>query len=354
MRIAYVGPVPPHRGGIAQHGRQTVEAFRRLGHDVEIESWRSLYPKGLFKGEQPTGLPRREGDLRFRLRWWHPLTWVLAGRRCRDVDLIVFPWVTPVHAVPLFVLLRVAGRPAVSFVHNPEPHERMPFSKLLLRLVMARTEGAVVHAETAADGVRERADVDRVEITPHPPNLEIEPAPMPDPVPLRLLFLGFVRAYKGVDLAIDAMAELQRRGCDVRLTIAGDFWEDPAPMREDLATRMLGDVVELRVGYVPDEKIGPTLAEHHIVVAPYRTATVSGIAPLAFAAGRPIVVTPVGGLPEAIADGENGVVAVAVDPVAVADAILAAAADLDRLAAGAAASASRWEDVADALLRAAH
>ena len=354
MRIAYVGPVPPHRGGIAQHGWQTVEAFRRLGNDVEVESWRSLYPKGLFKGEQPTGLPRREGDVRFRLRWWHPLSWVLAGRRCREAELIVFPWVTPVHAIPLLVLLRAAGRPAVSFVHNPEPHERMPFSKLLLRLVMARTEGAVVHAETAADALRERTDVERVEVTPHPPNLAIEPAPMPGPVPLRLLFLGFVRAYKGVDLAIDAIGELRSRGRDVRLTIAGDFWEDPAPMREDLATRMLGDVVELRVGYVPDDEIGPTLAEHHLVVAPYRTATVSGIAPLAFAAGRPIVVTPVGGLPEAIAHGENGIVADVVDPVAVADAILAAAADLERLAAGAAASASRWEDVADALLRAAH
>ena len=99
-----------------------------------------------------------------------------------------------------------------------------------------------------------------------------------------------------------------------------------------------------------DEEIGPILAEHHLVVAPYRSATVSGIAPLAFATGRPMVVTPVGGLPEAVEHGVNGVVADAVDAVSVADAVLAAAEQLDELAAGAAASSSRWEDVASALL----
>jgi glycosyltransferase involved in cell wall biosynthesis len=349
VRIAYVGPVPPHRGGIAQHGSCTVEAFERLGHEVVVESWQSLYPAALFKGELPS-VPRRDGRVRFRLRWWNPLGWVLAGRRCRSADLIVFPWVTPFHAVALWVLLRVAGRSAVAFVHNPEPHERMPFTRPLLRMVMRRCEGSVVHAETAAVVMRERTRLERIAVTPHPPNLAIGAEPMPERPPLRLLFLGFVRAYKGADLAIDAVAELRRRGVDVRLTIAGDFWEDPAPMREDLATRMLADVVELRVGYVPDEEIGPILAEHHLVVAPYRSATVSGIAPLAFAAGRPMVVTPVGGLPEAIEHGVNGVVADAVDAVSVADAVLAAADRLDELAAGAAASSSCWEDVASALL----
>ncbi|MEO0493295.1 MAG: glycosyltransferase [Actinomycetota bacterium] len=349
MRIAYVGPVPPHRGGVAQHGWQTIEAFERMGHDVAVESWQSLYPAALFKGEQPS-VPRRDGEIRFRLRWWNPLGWVLAGRRCRSAELIVVPWVTPFHAVALWVVLRVAARPAVAFVHNPEPHERMPLARPLLRLVMRRCDGAVVHAATAATALADGSDVERIEVTPHPPNLAIDGEPMPPRPPLRLLFLGFVRAYKGVDLAIDAVAELRRRGRDVRLTIAGDFWEDPAPMREDLATRMLADVVELRVGYVPDDQVGPTLAAHHLVVAPYRSATVSGIAPLAFAAGRPIVVTPVGGLPEAIDHGVNGLVADAVDAVAVADSILDAADRLDELAAGAAESASRWEDVASALL----
>ena len=349
MRIAYVGPVPPHRGGIAQHGLRTVEAFERLGHEVVIESWQSLYPAALFKGERPSVL-RRDGQVRFRLRWWNPLGWVLAGRRCRSADLIVFPWVTPFHAVAMWVLLRVASRSAVALVHNPEPHERMPLARLLLRMVMHRCEGSVVHAETAAAVMRARTRLERIAVTPHPPNLALGAEPMPERSPLRLLFLGFVRAYKGADLAIDAVAELRRRGVDLGLTIAGDFWEDPAPMREDLATRMLADVVELRVGYVPDEEIGPILAEHHLVVAPYRSATVSGIAPLAFAAGRPMVVTPVGGLPEAVEHGVNGVVADAVDAVSVADAVLAAAEQLDELAAGAAASSSRWEDVASALL----
>lgn len=354
MRIAYVGPVPPHRGGIAQHGWQTIRAFERLGHDVAVESWQSLYPKRLFSGEQPAGLPDRDGNVCFGLRWWSPLSWLRAGRRCRGVDLIVFPWVTPVHAISLWTLLWSADRPAVSVVHNPVPHERMPLSQALLRAVMRRTNGAVVHAESAAVELRVVTDVGRVEVTPHPPNLAIEATPLRYSSPLRVLFLGFVRLYKGVDLAIDAIDELCSRGVDVRLTVAGDFWEDPDSIQQDLVTRRLSDRVALRVGYVPDEEIGPILAEHQVVLAPYRSATVSGVVPLAFAAGRPVVVTPVGGLPEAVTNGENGIVADAVDARALADAVVAAANDLERLGDGAAKSATHWEDVADALLRVAH
>ena len=127
----------------------------------------------------------------------------------------------------------------------------------LLRMVMHRCEGSVVHAETAAAVMRARTRLERIAVAPHPPNLAIGAEPMPERPPLRLLFLGFV-GPKGSRSGDRCGCGVRRRGVDLRLTIAGDFWEDPAAMREDLATRMLADVVELRVGYVPDEEIGPS------------------------------------------------------------------------------------------------
>ncbi len=348
MRIAYVGPVPPHRGGIAQHGGQLAKAFTEAGHDVEITTWRSLYPRWLFKGDQPS-----ETGENFVLRWWSPWSWMRAGRRCRGVDLVVFPWVTPFHALALRMILAFSGgAPAVAFVHEPELHERLPFSATFLRFVMRRVSGAVVHATVAREQLLAKTPLERVEVIPHPPNLPVEPTPLPPQPPIRMLLLGFVRAYKGGDIAIDVVELAAAQGLDLRLSIAGQFWDPVEAIAADLAARDLTDRVTLRPGYVPDDEVGPLIGEHHLLVAPYRSAVVSGVAALAFAAARPVVVTPVGGLPEVVTEGVNGTVAESVGPEAFLVAVERAVAALDQLSAGAANTTTEWRDVADALLQA--
>ncbi len=354
MRIAYVGPVPPHRGGIAQHGQRTVEALRACGHTVEVVSWRALYPRLLVKHQQPLIAAADRARARFSLQWWNPLSWITAGRSLRNADLIVVSWATPVHAVPLRVLAGASGgAPAVAMLHNPEPHEPMPFSRLLLKVLLRRMRGVVVHSEAVADRVRELTGVTSVQVTAHPPNLRINRTPPPPTPPLRLLMLGFVRRYKGVDLALDAVALGVSRGVELELTVAGDFWEPPEPLFAELSARGLDDAVTLRPGYVPDDQVEELLSAHHLLIAPYRSATVSGLVPLAFSAGRPVVATPVGGLPEAVVDGVNGTVSTAVDAESFLDAVERAAADLDALADAAEQSAGDWLDVASALLAAA-
>ena len=354
VRIAYVGPVPPHRGGIAQHGQRTVESLRALGHAVEVVSWRAIYPRLLVKHQQPRITTDEQGRARFCLQWWNPLSWVAAGRSLQNADLIVVSWATPFHAVPLRMLLAAGrGTAAVAILHNPEPHEPMPCSRPLLKVLLRQMRGVVVHSEAVADRVRELTGVASIQVTPHPPNLNIGPAPLPPNPPLRLLMLGFVRRYKGVDLALDAVASGVARGLDLKLTIAGDFWEPAEPLFAELSARGLDDVVTLLPGYVPDDQVPELFAAHHLLLAPYRSATVSGLVPLAFSAGRPVVATPVGGLPEAVVDGVNGTVSAAVDAESLLNAIERAAADLDVLASNAADYAGDWADVADALLTAA-
>jgi glycosyltransferase involved in cell wall biosynthesis len=112
-------------------------------------------------------------------------------------------------------------------------------------------------------------------------------------------------------------------------------------------------VVELDLRYVPDEELTDLLARHHLVVLPYRSATQSGIVPLAHAAGRPVVATAVGGLVESVRDGVDGVLVPPDDAAALADGLERAAVDLAALAAGAAAVSTSWDDVATAVLQAA-
>lgn len=311
-----------------------------------------MYPSMLFPGKQPKGAELGGFEARFQLRWWSPWSWWLVGRRVRNADLIVLPWVTPFHALPLRVLLAAArGVPAVAIVHNPDPHESMPFARSALRLFLRRCSGALVHADVLAERLLEITSVERVEVTPHPPNLAIEPSALPSRPPLRLLMAGFVREYKGADLAIDAVVEARQQGIEVSLTVAGDFWEPVEKYRAQVEARDAAAFVELRPGYLGDEMLLDLLREHHALIAPYRAASVSGVVPLALAAGRPVVATPVGGLVESVSHGVSGVLATRVDATALADAIVCLNRDVERLASSGPRYAGDWTELAEALLR---
>ena len=300
MRIGFVGPVPPHRGGIAQHADRLIEAMRAAGHDVTVVSWASQYPRRLHPGKQVRVGRRGRAGVRYLLRWWDPFSWVRAGREARGADVVVVPWVTPFHALSQLAVHLAARRPLVIVAHNALPHERMPFDEQLARLVFGRAARIVAHSETVAREVRRMRPGADVIVTPMPPLLPIVPSALPPRPPLRLLCLGFVRDYKGFDVALEAVALLLERGFEVELTIAGQVWHDEATWRERVADPQLRGRVHLDSRYVADEEVGEILARHHVVLAPYRSATQSAVVPLAFAAGRPVVASRVGGLAEAV------------------------------------------------------
>lgn len=352
MRIDYVGPVPPFKGGISQHGSRLVEALRRLGHEVRVHSWRSQYPKWLYPMEplDPAADPFPGVDL--DLRWWDPLSWRRIGRELRSADLFVFPWVTPVVAPAFRMMLQTSRVPAVAIVHNPIPHRRLPGDAGLTRWVLGRVHGAVVHSRAGATDLSALVPGIRVETVAHPPNLSIKPTELPAHPPVKLLFFGLVRPYKGLELAIEAVERLVSSGRQVELTVAGEFWGPVDRWRRRLADSPARDHVHLLPGYVPDDDVGPLMASHHIIVAPYETATQSGIVPLARAAGRPVAATSVGGLIEAIDDGVNGTLGPPGSVGGFVEAIERATVDLSLLAKGATRAATSWEDVARAVLAA--
>ncbi len=315
MRIVYVGPVPPRRGGISQYGARLVRALEAGNHDLIVLSWRQQYPRLLYPGEQADPQTVSFPGARFALRWNDPTSWWRAGRIARRAGLLVFPWVTPLQAPAYQVLLTAAGSTsAAAIVHNPVPHEQRPFDRLATRSVLRRLDGALVHTEASVAPLRELAPRLPAVMVPHPPNLYIRPVELPPAPPHRLLFFGHVRPYKGLDAALAALAKLAARGVPVELTVADQFWGPVEPWQEQAAMLGIADQVRLRPGYVADDEVGPLLAAHHLVVVPYHHATQPGIVPLAGAAGRGVVATAVGGLSEQVVEGVNGMLAPPGDP----------------------------------------
>jgi glycosyltransferase involved in cell wall biosynthesis len=337
VRIALIGPAHPYKGGGARH---TTELARRLadaGHDVVIESWLHQYPVGLYPGGQQT-VDVADGEpfanTRRRLSWRNPLGWWQAGRRLRDMDLMVFALLIPPQAVPYLAILtglqgahpgarRGAGPRAVVICHNVAPHESRPADQQLTRWLLRKAGAALTHGPAEAARARELAPAAPVVMARMPPHLPAAAAEVPlgdhalsdgikgtqssgVPASCRLLFFGIVRPYKGLDVLLRAMA----RGPDqVTLTVAGEFWG-----KAEAATRTLIEElgltarVTLRPGYVPADEIPARFGAADALVLPYRSATSSQNAWLAFEYGKPVVVTRAGTLADAVRDGVDGVV----------------------------------------------
>jgi len=366
MRIAVIGPAHPYKGGGARHTTELAHRLAAQGHDVIIESWRAQYPSRLYPCQQTVDVP--EGApyprTRRRLAWYRPDGWLAEGRRLRPADLVVFTLLTPLQVPPYLAIMVGLGRkPRTAVIcHNVLPHERRPGDIPLTRALLSRADTVITHSASQAAQARElvpgatvrtvampahlpaslpqnqgteRAEVsvpahtpvlargDETLIPPEPPALpppggthppgpplgETHPPgpPLgethPPGPPLRLLFFGIVRPYKGLDVLLRALAQAPAH---VTLTVAGEFWGDITEMDNLIAELGLADRVALRPGYVPADQIPALFGAADALVMPYREATASQNALLAFAQGVPVITTTAGALAEPVRDGVDG------------------------------------------------
>ncbi len=325
LRLAVVGPTHPYKGGVASHTTELCHELAEAGHDVTLVSWSHLYPSLLYPGEQavPDGapdvvpFPRTEHSL----SWARPDTWVRAGRRLRDVDAVIVVHVIPPVVPAHLALLRAAGSGPRSIVvtHNVLPHEPRPGDRRLMQSLFRRVDSVVVHSDSQARLATElgASHVRELDLPPHLPGGDPQTHVDSDG-PTRLLSLGIVRDYKGIDLLLDAMLDVP----DVRLTIAGEMWGDSGRRVKELAADpRLADRVEVHGGYVPADRIAPLLARHDALTLTYRSATASQNVLLARRHGLPVLASRVGTFGGQVRDGVDGLLVPPGDRDALVDAL---------------------------------
>jgi glycosyltransferase involved in cell wall biosynthesis len=314
VKIALVGPAHPYKGGGARHTTELAHRLAAAGHDVIIESWRAQYPARLYPGQQTVDVA--EGApyprTRRRLAWYRPDGWLAEGRRLRPADLVVFAYLTPLQAPPyLAIMSRLGGTKTAVICHNVLPHERRPGDIPLTRALLSRADTVITHSAAQAAQARDlapAATVRTVAMPPHLPTTRLqtqatERAWLSAPAPASLLFFGIVRPYKGLDVLLRALAQAPAH---VTLTVAGEFWGGTADTEKLIAELGLAGRVTLRPGYVPADEIPALFGVADALVMPYREATASQNALLAFAHGVPVITTTAGALAEAVRDGVDG------------------------------------------------
>ena len=326
MKIIILGPSWPYRGGIAAFTERLAHQYISEGHEVEVLTFTLQYPSFLFPGKtQYSTEPAPEGlRIRRMINSCNPLSWLRTGFyiRKRKPDMVITPFWLPFMAPAFGTITRIAKRKGlrrVAILHNLIPHEHRIGDKQFAGYFIHSNDAFVTLSKSVLEDIdsfdpkrkRPRA------FSPHPlydhygdllPITEARAMlnlPAEGPV---VLFFGFIREYKGLDLLLDAMADERLKQMNVKLIVAGEFYGDPAPYHEQLKRLQLGDRVSLHTDFIPDHEVNRYFCAADIIAQPYKSATQSGVTQIAFHFEKPMLVTNVGGLPEIVPNGKAGFV----------------------------------------------
>lgn len=336
-RIKIVGPAHPYRGGIATFNERLAEEFIAAGYDVDIETFVLQYPSFLFPGKTQYNNKPKPTHLKIRrtVNSVNPFNWLKVGKRiCHEKpDLVILRYWLPFLAPCLgFIASRIRKNRhsiIICLADNIVPHEHRPGDKLLTSYFLKHIDGLVAMSRSVLNDAHTfKKDLvsalcfhpiyDNYGEALDPNDAKVKLGLDPD---LRyLLFFGFIRDYKGLDILIKAFSDERLRAFPVKLLVAGEFYSSPETYTSLIEEKNLGDDIVLRTDFIPDQEVNLYFSAADLVVQPYKSATQSGVTQIGYHFGKPMLVTNVGGLSEIIPDKKVGYV-VEPDPGEIADAI---------------------------------
>ena len=332
MKIVILGTAFPLRGGIAHFNALLAEHLSKR-HFVDTITFKRQYPKILFPGtsqdEQGGGITAPPAPQ--LIDSINPLNWlsVAAEVRKRKPDLIIFKYWLPFFGPCFGTIAKYAKKgssmKAIYICDNIIPHERRPGDLAFTKYAFAQADGFIVQSDAVERDLKKYFPKARYRKVAHPVYENFGKGIPKDDARKALsitskktiLYFGYVRAYKGLMVLIEAMKDLP----DVHLLAVGEFYDDEAKYRNRVAELGLAERITFVSSYVPNEDVGRYFSAADAVVLPYLSATQSGIIQIAYNFDKPVIATNVGGLAEVVIDGKTGFIVPPNDPKALAAAI---------------------------------
>lgn len=339
--IVLLGPTFPYRGGNALFMTFLYEALEER-HRIDFINFRMMYPAILFPGTTPYDVSEEHFQKVPSLRLMHslnPVSWWQTARAINrlDPDIIAFDWFQPFfgpmfYGIGFFLNRRMKQR-ILFITENVISHESRWIDKWLTRLGLTWAKAFLTLSRKVEEDIRQLAGsrpVFRSELPIYGWYSRSEDSRIP---PARgsfdlneqdkvLLFFGYIRHYKGLDILLEALAILLKKDPSYRLLVAGESYEDEARYLQLIDTLGIQNQVRFRNEFIPNEGVAPYFEACDVVVLPYRSATQSGILNMAYGFEKPVVITDVGGLGEFVDEGRTGIVVSEPTPEAVAAGIL--------------------------------
>jgi len=335
--LVIIGPAWPLRGGLAAFDEQLARTFSSRDISTRIETFSLQYPSLLFPGKtQYTDQPApTDVTIHAGIHSMNPLNWLIMGWKLKKEkpSLIIVRYWIPFLAPCLGTICRIARlnkhTKVICIVDNMIPHEKRFADKLLSSFFVKSVDGFITMSEKVAKDVRSFS-TKPIQLSPHPifnhfgNSINKEEARIKLGLDIQekvILFFGFIRQYKGLDLLLNAMASEAIKEAKIKLMVVGEFYEDAQPYYDMIASLGISDRVILHNEFVADAEVKNYVCAADFIIQPYRNATQSGVTPLAYHFEKPMLVTNVGALPDTVPDGKVGVV-VEPNATAIAEGIL--------------------------------
>lgn len=217
----------------------------------------------------------------------------------------------------------------IFFCHNVVDHEANFLKIFATKMVLSNADLLITQSEDESKRVKELLPACRVKTAFHPTYADLNTRTLtPEDAQKEisvsgptLLFFGFIRPYKGLDILIEAVSHVVK-SMQVTLLVVGEFWKDRDSYYAQIKQLNLEENIKVYDRYIPNDEVATFFAAADLVVQPYKSVTGSGVCQLAYGFDKPVIATDLGSLREIIETGVNGFLVPPESPEALADAII--------------------------------
>ena len=329
QNIVILGPAHPFRGGgITTFNERLATEFQSEGHEVTIYNFTLQYPSFLFPGKTQYSSEPAPAHLKIlrKVNSINPFNWIKVGNELKTLrpDIIVVRFWLPLMGPALGTIVRKVKKnrhtKVIAIIDNIIPHEKRPGDKAFTKYFIKPCDAFITMSDNVSRDLGSFHPDKPVVQVAHPlydsfgdaiPKQDARKRLGIDESDRVMLFFGFIRKYKGLDLLLDALHLLKKEKtapCNLKLIVAGEFYEDESAYRIKIHDAGIADMIMLKTGFIPDTKVKEYFCASDMVIQPYRDATQSGVTPLAYHFEIPLIVTNVGALPDYVPDGKAGIV----------------------------------------------
>jgi D-inositol-3-phosphate glycosyltransferase len=324
-RILIVGPAHPLRGGLATYNERLAEVLNELGHECHILSFSLQYPSLLFPGKTQLSTDVAPKNLKIfsEINSVNPANWVATGLKYKRAkyDIVIFRyWMS--FMAPAFGtiarLIKSNGHTKIlAITDNVIPHERKFFDAAFTNYFLPVCDGFLTMSESVKQDLVDLKLKQPMVYVPHPmydtfgtaiSKAEAKQKLGFDANTNYLLFFGFIRKYKGLGLLLDAFADERIKDLNLKLIVAGEFYEDKTPYLQQIEKLNLQNKVLVCDDFIPNNQVSTYFCASDVVIQPYLNATQSGVTQIAYYYNKPMIVTNVGGLAELVPNNKVGFV----------------------------------------------
>ena len=335
-KVIIIGPAFPFRGGIANFNNALAKEYHNRGDQVIIYSFILQYPSFLFPGttQYESGEAPKNLKIKTLINSINPFNWISVARKINNEhpDYVVIRYWLPFMAPCLGSIARLLSKKIkiIAITDNVIPHEKRIGDTFLTRYFVKSCDAFLSLSESVMDDLSIFTDSKYKKFIPHP-IYDIFGDVIPKEKALEslgltikdkhLLFFGFVRKYKGLDLMLQAMSDSRIINLGVKLIIAGEFYDDKAEYTDMISDLGIEKNIIMKSDFIPADKVKDYFCAADMITQTYHTATQSGVTQIAYSFNRPMLVTDVGGLAEIVPNNKVGYVT-SQDPTEIANAII--------------------------------